>query len=172
MTTRSKTQVWGARLACAGLTTAVALGIAASPASAARLPGPPSAAGVQPVEYDASVTCADILGTGAFTFAFQQIPVNSGTFTFAPPNDNGSVTLSVHGPASSPLVDFGINGPYAARGIIVRGASTSNFYGYQAPDFPNGIKSDEDLHAPLKPATDTFFNPTRFDVCGIPSNYS
>lgn len=171
VTTRSKRQVWGARLACAGVTTAVALGIAASPASATRDAGPPSNEGVQPVEYDQHPTCEDILGAGAFEFDFQQQPVKDGTFTFDAPNDDGSVTLDVHGPSTAQLVDFTINGPYAARGIIVVGGSSSNFYSYGSPDFPNGIKSDADLHAPVKNNPIGFDNPTHLHVCGIPSKY-
>ena len=171
VTTRSKRQVWGARLACAGLTTAVALGLAVSPASAADSAGPPSQEGVQPILEDGNPTCEDLI-PGAFDFSFKVDPPTAGTHTFDAPHQDGSVTIGLDN--SDPdhvLVDFTIHGPYAARGVIVKGGPVANFYDYNTTDFPTGIKSDALLHAPINDNNGTYYGLSHIDFCLIPKQY-
>ncbi|WP_143684192.1 hypothetical protein [Streptomyces diastatochromogenes] len=174
VTTRSKRQVWGARLACAGLTTAVALGLAVSPASAADSAGPPSQEGVQPIlelPPPENPTCDDLI-PGAFDFAFKVDPPTAGNHQFDAPHQDGSVDIGLDNTdPDHVLVNFLIHGPYAARGVIVKGGPVANFYDYNATDFPTGIKADALLHAAINDNNGTYYGLSHIDFCLIPKKY-
>lgn len=174
--TQSRRSRWGARFAGAGLAAAVAIGVAASPASAQA--GDPSASGEQPIEITAAQvpggnpTFDDLerLTFGEFNcaFTFKIEPVNEGTYNFPSPFE-GSITISnVQDEGDGPTFDFTVNGEFAAAGVIVKGGPNANFYDYR----PEGIGSDELLHAPVNPNTGDYYGLSHADFCIIESPYN
>ncbi|WP_333775309.1 hypothetical protein [Streptomyces sp. IBSBF 3136] len=161
VTTRSKRRMWGARLACAGVTTAVALGIAASPALAAEVPpifvpGHPAAvcpAGSQLLSVEASNT--------------------PQTFHIAIPGDgSGDVTLTFTNGNKELSFDIAEPNSIAVSQVTVAGGPNANRYIYDAATgFPNGIDSDTGLFPPLNPGGQ-MPGIGRVDFCFVPDNYS
>ncbi|WP_345015600.1 hypothetical protein [Streptomyces shaanxiensis] len=174
--TQSRTSRWGMRFGGAGLAAALAVGVAGSPASAQA--GAPSASGVQPIEITAeqvpggNPTFADLeeLGFGDFNCAFEPFkvePVTAGTHNFPSPI-NGSVTIELVNTADGPTFNFRINGEFATIGVIVKGGPNANFYDYR----PDGIGSDEALHAPINPMSGDYYGLSHVDFCVIDSPYN
>ncbi|MER6344509.1 hypothetical protein ACWC10_09450 [Streptomyces sp. NPDC001595] len=149
---------FGARFAGVGLTAAVALGLAAGPAAAQ--PGPPSDAGVQPVEVPGNPTFASLDPEVWGTFDCEGTPIRiedpqegdvSGPVTITNVDDNNTF-------------DFVIDDDFAAIGVIVKGGPNANVYDYR----PTGIQADENLHAPINPNNGTFYGLSHIDFCLIP----
>lgn len=155
--TQSRRASWGARLVGVGLTTAVAVGFAASPASAAQVP---------PRLVPGNPTCP------AGTVSFKVEPVPSGTSTHQLPG-GGEITLFVDTTAAGQQFDFVIEDDVAARHVIAKGGPNANVYTYNAATgFANGITADDDLHAPVNPNTGDYFDLSHIDFCLIPSPYN
>jgi hypothetical protein len=167
--TQSQRARWGARFLGAGLTAVVALGVAASPALAQA--GPPSGAGVQPVEVPFPGG-EPVCPTGSTPLRIDE-PFTAGTRVASIPGD-GTLTLTIHG-ADNQTFDFSINGSAAARQVFVKGGPNQNLYNYDtAHGFPNGVSADTGLHAPLGagPNGSLFFGLSHIDFCFVPSPYN
>ncbi|MFF5028225.1 hypothetical protein ACWCPJ_25010 [Streptomyces collinus] len=161
VTTRSTTRAWTARLACAGVTTLVALGVAASPALAAEvppvfIPGHPAAA-CAPGQQLLSVTASNTPQT--FHVAIPGDGSGDVTLTFS--NGNKEMAFSIAQPNS-----------IAVRQVTVAGGPNANRYIYDSnTGFPNGIDSDSGLFPPLNPGGQ-MPGIGRVDLCFVPDNYS
>ncbi|MEV5309640.1 hypothetical protein [Streptomyces sp. NPDC052610] len=158
----------GAQFVGAGLAAAVAVGLTASPASAAQ---------VTPEIFDegsGNTTCEEQLGDNYVTARkIDPVPETGGTFEFDPPFDNGSVTVTVtdtNDDDEPTVFNFAINGPYAAAAVIVKGADASNIYNYVENGFPNGIAADTELNAPLN--NGTLPGISHIEFCIIESPYN
>ncbi|MFI9586620.1 hypothetical protein ACIHCQ_33410 [Streptomyces sp. NPDC052236] len=122
--------------------------------------------------------CADVLpGQPApylfsFSVAGGLVPDAPETYTFPAPYADGSVTIDVDSSNLGPVFDFTINGPYAARGVIAKGGPNANFYNYAPPTYPNGIGADDNLHAPVNPANNTYYGLSRIDFCVVRDRYN
>ncbi|MEV6841628.1 hypothetical protein AB0N17_45710 [Streptomyces sp. NPDC051133] len=91
----------------------------------------------------------------SFAFEVNVVPPAAGstTTTFPAPHNDGSVTTTLHRSTRGPLLDFHVHGPYAAHGVIVRGAvNAASFYGYEG--IP--VRADQRFHAPISPITHQF----------------
>lgn len=161
-TTPSTRARWGARCVGLGLATALAVTVAAGPASAVA--GPPSASGEQPVEVPGNVNF-DSLPTTINPFTCDRIvsvePVTAGTF-----GADNEVTISNIGTDNT--FDFEISDDFAAIGVLVKGGPNTNVYDYR----PTGIQADQELHAPVNPANMTFYGLSHLDFCLVEDGYN
>jgi hypothetical protein len=168
------------RLVGAGLTAAVAVGFAASPALAEA--GFPSAAGVQPDEVPWPGG-EPVCGEGEIPLRVEQEFQDGDVFeTDIPGEGTGTVTVTVVGDEDTPpgqTFEFSTgpqpNPPSAVRRVFVKGGpDTQNLYVYDAEaGFPNGVTSDELLHAPinLNSALQLPYGLSHIDFCFIPDVY-
>jgi hypothetical protein len=146
----------------------VAVGIAAGPAFAQ--PGPPSEAGVQPVEVAGNPP----LVCPAGQYALRVNPVDA-THNVTVPNDgSGTLTVDVTDTAAGQVFSFSVVGDIAVRRVTAKGGPNANVYNYVAPAYPNGIAADSGLHAPLGagPNDSLYFDLSYIDFCFIPSPYN
>ncbi|MFI6011639.1 hypothetical protein ACIBAG_22970 [Streptomyces sp. NPDC051243] len=150
----------GAKLLGVGVTTAVAIGISASPAAAAAV-NPVFVPGNPPL------VC----------------PAGAEGFTIDPPVDT-TVPVTVDSASGDVIVDFSedllqvsfnTTGNLAIRQVTVKGADDANRYIYDAnstpQSFPNGIAADTGLVAPINMGG----NPpeiSNVDFCVIPGDGS
>jgi hypothetical protein len=151
-----------------GVTAAVALGLAAGPASAQ--PGEPSEAGVQPVEV--------LWDGGPATCPGDEIPlriepVEDGTFDILDDegNDIGDITIDVTEVDDQQFLAFEVtDGDLAVRRVFVKGGGgdLQNLYVYDAPLFTDGIDSDALLHSPVNPNNNQYYDLSHVDFCFIP----
>ncbi|MEV6841771.1 hypothetical protein AB0N17_46645, partial [Streptomyces sp. NPDC051133] len=89
-------------------------------------------------------------------------------------------TLTENNGPNGQEISFTINGPYAARAVIIDSnamnlpPNSDNLFNYQAPSFPHGLSEDHALHAPVNPASPTgeYFGVGSFTLCAIASNYN
>ncbi|GGU75390.1 hypothetical protein GCM10010260_04340 [Streptomyces filipinensis] len=143
----------------------MALGIAASPALAQA--GPPSDAGVQPIEVDDNppVSCP----TGATGFRVEDPTTGSVNI----PGD-GNFTITVTDTTAGQVFSFDIptaDHRSAIKVVAKGGTGGANVYTYDSTTgFPNGITMDGSLHAPINPSG-KFADLSHIDFCVIPSNY-
>ncbi|WP_158751474.1 hypothetical protein [Streptomyces bicolor] len=160
---------WPTRLVGVGLTTAVAVGVAASPAFA-QTPGDPSGeAGVQPVLVPwtgGPPLCPD--GTTGLRF---EDPV-AGETTQEVPGINASITIDVSEVDGEPrLFDFNVEGQAAVTEVFVKGGggnvAVQNLFHY-----PNGIVADTLLHAPVNPNNNQLYGISHIDFCVKPDGYN
>ncbi|MFI8190801.1 hypothetical protein ACIF8T_18635 [Streptomyces sp. NPDC085946] len=157
--TASRRARLGARFAGLGLTTAVALGLAAGPAAAQ--PGPPSVSGEQPIEVPGNPDFGDL--DFDCDLIVQVDPAREGTF--------GPVTVSDitdEDEGAGQTFDFDVTGDWAVAGVIVKGGPNANLYDYR----PNGIGSDENLHAPINPNSGRYYGLSHIDFCLIEDDYN
>lgn len=150
----------GAKLVGIGLTTAMAIGISASPAAAAA---------VNPVFVPGNpmLTCPD--GAEAFRVdppVDTTVPITIGT-------QSGTVIVDFSDDLLS--VDFDTTGNLAIRQVTVKGGPDANRYIYDASStptsFPDGIAMDTGLVPPINPGE----QPPQIshaDFCVIPGNGS
>ncbi|MEU8028332.1 hypothetical protein [Streptomyces sp. NPDC049099] len=153
------------RLVGAGMTAVAALGVAAGPASAQA--GPPSDAGVQPVEVEDNppVSCP----AGATGFRVE----DPTTGTVSIPGD-GTFQLTVTDTTAGQVFSFSIPATDQRAAVKVTakgGTGGANVYTYDSTTgFPTGITMDGSLHAPINPSG-KFADLSHIDFCVIPSRY-
>lgn len=160
VTTRSTRTRWGARCVGLGLATALAVTFGAGPASAQ--PGPQLGADVAPTELPGNPNCDSMDITPPLT-GFTEVdtndePVSGETLNFSVNGSNGSITLTVRdvdtAEAVGQVLDFTIDGPFAAAAVIVKGGqvtevSGANLYDYRT-SMAGQVEADTDLHAQLQ----------------------
>lgn len=182
-TTRSTHARWGARCVGLGLTTALAVTLAASPASAQA--GPQLDAEVAPVEVAGNPNCDDITPplSGFTEVDTNDTPVDGETLNFSVNGTTGSITIGF-GEIDTPeavgqVLDFDITGPFAAAAVIVKGGpvnevSGANLYDYRL-SMAGQIAADETLHAQLNamsPSTVDFHDISHVAFCIVPDEYN
>ncbi|MFJ8588896.1 hypothetical protein ACIRD2_30165 [Streptomyces sp. NPDC093595] len=148
----------GARFVGVGMITAVALGLAAGPASAQ--PGPPSDAGVQPVEVAGNPTFASLDPEVWGTFNCQGQPIRIED----PEEGDTSGPITITNIDANNTFDFEVDEDFAVIGVIVKGGPNANVYDYR----PTGIQADENLHAPINPNNGQFYGLSHIDFCVVP----
>lgn len=149
-----------ARFAGVGLTTVVALGLAAGPAAAQ--PGPPSGEGVQPTEVAGNPTFDDLGFECDDIWTVNNPEVGEETYQF-----NGfSVTIDVDETDDGEVFSFNINSDHVAHGVIVKGGPNANVYDYR----PGGTEADSLLHAPLGAGQggQDYYDISHIDFCVFP----
>lgn len=124
---------------------------AAAPASADH---PTSA--VTPTFVEGNPTCEDLLGDDFDTDIRIDPPVD-GTFPFSN-SISGTVMLEVNDQEET--IAFSVDGGVALA-VIVKGGPNANLYDYR----PDGVASDQDLHAPINPNNDQPFGLSHVDFC-------
>ncbi|WP_031486579.1 hypothetical protein [Streptomyces bicolor] len=153
------------------MTTALAVGLAAGPASAQA--GPPSEAGVQPLEF---LGTPDLVCPPGEMVTGLSVPPEDLTFPVNIPNDgSGVVTVDVTDTAQGEIFSFSIEGDIAATQVTAVGGTNANVYMYNATTgFPGGIAADAQLHAPLGQGPDgsQYEDLIRIDFCFKPSPYN
>ncbi|MFD7458371.1 MULTISPECIES: hypothetical protein [unclassified Streptomyces] len=155
----SRSAVAATRLLGVGLTTAVAVGLAAAPASAAP--------DVPPIfiEGNPALTCP-AGGEGL------RVPPTDAEYEVELENGETGV-LNVDISDDGTLLTFSIDlgGEIAVRSVTVKGGPNANRYVYDAANgFPNGTTGDDDLVSPLNPGGN-IPEISHIDFCFIPSDY-
>ncbi|GAA4891785.1 hypothetical protein ACFPM3_17700 [Streptomyces coeruleoprunus] len=165
----------GAQLLGLGLTSALAVGFAA-PASAQPLdPGSPSASGEQPIEVENNPNFGNI---HTIDPEIDEFDCDVTVKIEAPPNEDlpegtdpsGLITIS-NVSEDNQTFDFTVNGEFAAIGVIVKGGPNANLFDYR----PEGIGSDQDLHAPLNEETndpDDYYGLSHAEFCLVEDDYN
>ena len=143
----------------------IALGVTAIPMARAdgpipsdpQRPGPPSARGIQPVEYDGNPDCIDFAPEGEVWKQLKVDPVEDGQYS----DEYLVVTVHQRSTEEGPVFDWTSNANLEA--IFVKGGPRGNFYDYSGVDYV----WDDDLHASINPNNDKYFGLSHTSFCYI-----